>query len=614
MFKNITNYIKWLFRKPEISFNKKLTSDDIVKMFKEKKFYELREILPMIGGMNRKKSLIFLFTCLVVGSIASVLSSNPLPLLFTFIGGITYGSEVVPVAYAATDFDLCTITSTKFCVVWKGTSNYGYAIIGDIDETVITFGTQQTFASAATYEVFVVGMDSTHVLMAYRDGGNSDKGTAIAASISGTVMTFGSEAIFYNSSTVVNSLISVSSSKAFVSSNTGFGSVWTLNLSGTTVSGGAGNVFYNGTCNRIRLAKLTSSTFAVFYRTAAGANYVIIGNGSTYGDTSTVVDNVNLNYVDMCDLDSTHFAIIYHDGSASGAGKAIIGVVTGTSVAFGSIVTFNAGSTTDPHVARLSDDRFIVTYEDAGNSNAGTCIMGTVTSGDEIAFGSEYTYNSGSSTFIPMVASFSEYSAVVLFKDNVNSEVLTTIFAAVNALTSPGNAYADDASYATGTTTDGDIVVSLSKDNGVTYNTELTKTFAASETSETYGDGSTELWGTTWTGDYVGNSYFKLKVQCGNAEANQVFGEFGFSIANSNTLTGIEVVIKAKYVSTTLSINHIKVKAYYGTSVLPIQAGSQVYASDGRKAGEGAGAGTGVLVFYDGTNWIASDTGATVAA
>ena len=43
-------------------------------------------------------------------------------------------------------------------------------------------------------------------------------------------------------------------------------------------------------------------------------------------------------------------------------------------------------------------------------------------------------------------------------------------------------------------------------------------------------------------------------------------------------------------------------------------AGTINYATDGRKNGEGAAAGTGVLVFYDGSNWIAVDTGATVAA
>jgi hypothetical protein len=43
-------------------------------------------------------------------------------------------------------------------------------------------------------------------------------------------------------------------------------------------------------------------------------------------------------------------------------------------------------------------------------------------------------------------------------------------------------------------------------------------------------------------------------------------------------------------------------------------AGAVAFASNGRKNGEGAGAGTGVLVFHDGTAWRACDTGATVAA
>lgn len=45
-----------------------------------------------------------------------------------------------------------------------------------------------------------------------------------------------------------------------------------------------------------------------------------------------------------------------------------------------------------------------------------------------------------------------------------------------------------------------------------------------------------------------------------------------------------------------------------------VPAGSFAYASNGRKNGEGAGAGTGVAVFRDATAWRAVDTGATVAA
>lgn len=50
-------------------------------------------------------------------------------------------------------------------------------------------------------------------------------------------------------------------------------------------------------------------------------------------------------------------------------------------------------------------------------------------------------------------------------------------------------------------------------------------------------------------------------------------------------------------------------------ALLPTGAAGRIaFASDGRKNGEGAGAGTGVMVFHDGTAWRACDTGATVAA
>jgi len=44
------------------------------------------------------------------------------------------------------------------------------------------------------------------------------------------------------------------------------------------------------------------------------------------------------------------------------------------------------------------------------------------------------------------------------------------------------------------------------------------------------------------------------------------------------------------------------------------RVGQTAYTSDGRKVGEGAGAGTGVLVFYDGIAWRACDSGQTVSA
>lgn len=54
----------------------------------------------------------------------------------------------------------------------------------------------------------------------------------------------------------------------------------------------------------------------------------------------------------------------------------------------------------------------------------------------------------------------------------------------------------------------------------------------------------------------------------------------------------------------------------YTVATLPATptAGMIVFASNGRKTGEGAGSGTGVVAYGDGTAWRAVDTGTTVAA
>ncbi len=63
-----------------------------------------------------------------------------------------------------------------------------------------------------------------------------------------------------------------------------------------------------------------------------------------------------------------------------------------------------------------------------------------------------------------------------------------------------------------------------------------------------------------------------------------------------------------------ISTGQIRLKTFTVATLPAASAGDVSFATNGRKNGEGAGLGTGVLVFYDGTAWRACDTGATVAA
>jgi hypothetical protein len=177
--------------------------------------------------------------------------------------------------------------------------------------------------------------------------------------------------------------------------------------------------------------------------------------------------------------------------------------------------------------------------------------------------------------------------------------------------TNPENIFADDTTYTTLVASSGDLNIELSKDGGVNWGYLRTKTFGASDTSETYGEGINELWGYSWTrADLVDAN---LRVRLSQGDISQVYKDFGF-ITGNQSLTGIEIIVKGHYVNPTLYLDLLNIKIYYGTSVNEVKEGSEVYVSDGRKVGEGAGSGTGILSFYDSNSWIATDSGAPVAS
>ena len=177
--------------------------------------------------------------------------------------------------------------------------------------------------------------------------------------------------------------------------------------------------------------------------------------------------------------------------------------------------------------------------------------------------------------------------------------------------TNPGNIYASDNTYATLAATSGILTVEISKDGGANYGTPLTQTFTGSDSLLTYGAGATELWGASYARADMVDANLRIRLSQGNI--SQVYKTFGFA-TGTETLTGLEIAIEAHYVSSVLSIDLLEVKIHYGTSVLPVQAGSFVYASNGRKVGEGVGAGTGTAVYYDGTAWRRTGDDTTVAA
>ena len=87
------------------------------------------------------------------------------------------------------------------------------------------------------------------------------------------------------------------------------------------------------------------------------------------------------------------------------------------------------------------------------------------------------------------------------------------------------------------------------------------------------------------------------------------------AIANSVGLTTSDWYFLLQQMALRLSEMTPFVLPAYAVAALPAATAARVaYASNGRKVGEGAGAGTGTLVYSDGTAWRRASDDTTVAS
>ena len=93
-------------------------------------------------------------------------------------------------------------TADKFTVTYKKLYT-GRACVGTISGTVITFGTEVVYNSSASepHQIAYDPSTADKFVVAYVDNGNSEYGTAVVGTISGTAISYGTPAVFNASST-----------------------------------------------------------------------------------------------------------------------------------------------------------------------------------------------------------------------------------------------------------------------------------------------------------------------------------------------------------------------------------------------------------------------------
>ena len=287
------------------------------------------------------------------GVASSVANITPLINFSTATEFNNGNTEYIEIAFDPNNANKCVI-----CYRDAAQSGYGKAIVGTVSGTSMSFGTEAHFNAGSTNRPSLAWDpdNSGKLVIAYADLGNSGQGTAIVGTVSGTSISFGSEVIFCTGETQ-QTAITFNSSNTYVityrnegNSNYGEGIVGTV--SGTSISFGTASVFNSASTatNQVAADPNTANTVVVAYSNAAT-------NPST--------------------------------------GGAAVGTVSGTSISWGSEQQF---ASTETAWVRMAFDpnnagKFVIMWRDGAGSDGAT-IVGNV-SGTSITYGAKTLFLAG---------------------------------------------------------------------------------------------------------------------------------------------------------------------------------------------------------------------------
>lgn len=178
-------------------------------------------------------------------------------------GILTFGDQVQFTSPQPETLGVCAIDSTHAFIATVGKSVV--ATIANGDE--VSFGSYAQFEAWASQEDAVL-LDSTHVLVGFRDYYNSTQGTVFVATISnGNVVSNGTQYVFNDAATTNIKVAAISSTKALIAyrddGNSGYGTAIIANI-GTTITFGTEAVFAEAATTYIQ-AKYYSNEVRVYY-------------------------------------------------------------------------------------------------------------------------------------------------------------------------------------------------------------------------------------------------------------------------------------------------------------------------------------------------------------
>jgi hypothetical protein len=193
---------------------------------------------------------------------------------------ITPGTPVVFESAGTQYISATTLSSESVLVAYQdaGALWHGMSVVLSISGTTITPGTPVKFNEANTIHISATTLSSTAALITYGDGVSAQYyGKTRVLSISGTTISLGGEVTFESATSEYMSAVTLSSTSVLVTyrdvGNSNYGTTVILTISGTTISAGTPSVFDNQTTTYTSATVLSSRSVLVAYRNTNYTNY-----------------------------------------------------------------------------------------------------------------------------------------------------------------------------------------------------------------------------------------------------------------------------------------------------------------------------------------------------
>ena len=347
-----------------------------------------------------------------------------------------------PVVYesAATQFHAAAYdaASGKVVVVYEDDANsdYGTAVVGTVSGDTISFGTPVVFVSRAIAYTNVV-YDSTNekVVIVYQDGNNSFYGTAIVGTVSGTSISFGTPAVFASVSALYYGMAYDSSNNRVVityrdNADSGKGKAIVGTVSGTAITFGAAVTFETSATTWISAAyDSVNGKVVLSYRTIEGKSIVgtVSGTSISFGTAVTFSGTDSASYTATAYDSYNEKIVVAYRNTTDTTGEAVVGTVSGTSISFGTPVVY---SSTDVNFTTATYDasrrKVVIAYEDVGNNQYGTAIVGTV-SGTSISFGTALVIETSATRYFGSTYDSTNQKVVIVYEDDGSADHGTAV-------------------------------------------------------------------------------------------------------------------------------------------------------------------------------------------